>query len=102
MFYKFNDFETCLYAGVAPGSFRQGADSSDRGLKYGCQGIVNAKNLHKIVFHLPTGGSMFRQGATAPSSPPLAPTLFIWDETFSVNDADINKSPALRESKRKQ
>ena len=36
---------------------------SDRGLtlptkelEYGFQGIVNAKNLRKIVFHLPTGG----------------------------------------------
>ena len=27
-----------------------------RGLKYGFQGIVNAKISDKIVFHLPTGG----------------------------------------------
>ena len=52
-------------AGVAPGIFRRGADSSDegltlptRGLKNGCQGTINAKNLHKIAFHLPTGVSM--------------------------------------------
>ena len=27
-----------------------------RGLKYGLQGTINAKNLRKIAFHLPTGG----------------------------------------------
>ena len=29
-----------------------------RGLKYGFQGTINAKNLQKIAFHLPTGVSM--------------------------------------------
>ena len=33
-----------------------------RGLKYGFQCILNAKNLRKIVFHRPKGASMFRQG----------------------------------------
>ena len=27
-----------------------------RGLKYGFQGTINAKNLRKVAFHLPTGG----------------------------------------------
>ena len=27
-----------------------------RGLKYGFQGTINAKNLRKIAFHLPKGG----------------------------------------------
>ena len=27
-----------------------------RELKYGFQGTINAKNLQKIAFHLPTGG----------------------------------------------
>ena len=27
-----------------------------RGLEYGFQGTINAKNLRKISFHLPTGG----------------------------------------------
>ena len=33
------------------------------------------KIYDKIVFHLPMGASMFRQGAIAPSSPPLAPPM---------------------------
>ena len=33
-----------------------GLTLSARGLKYGFQGIVNAKNSDKIVFHLPMGG----------------------------------------------
>ena len=43
-------------AGVAPGVFRQGLTLPTRGLKYGFRGTINAKNLHKIAFHLPTGG----------------------------------------------
>ena len=30
------------------------------------QGTMNAKNLRKLAFLLPTGGSMFRRGAIAP------------------------------------
>ena len=40
-----------------------------RGLKYGFQGILNAKNLRKNRLS-PSDG-----GAIAPSSPPLAPPL---------------------------
>ena len=92
MFYTFNDFETCLYAGVAPGSFRQGADSSDEGAKIRLSGYCKCqKSPTKELFTFRRGVACSDRGATAPSSPPLAPTLFIWDETFSVNDADINK-----------
>ena len=45
-----------------------------RGLKYGFQGTISAQNLRKNRFHLPTGASMLRRGAIAPS-PPLAPPL---------------------------
>ena len=41
--------------GVAPGSFRQGADSSHEGAKIKHEGIVNAKNLRQNSFHLPIG-----------------------------------------------
>ena len=43
-------------AGVAPEIFRRGLTLPMRGLKYGFQGTINAKNLQKIAFHLPTGG----------------------------------------------
>ena len=52
-----------------------GLNLPTRGLKYGFQGIVIPKYLQQIFFHLPTGASMFRQGAISPSSPPLAPPL---------------------------
>ena len=49
-----------------------------RGLKYGFQGIVNAKNFLQNSFSpSDVGASMFRQGAIAPSSPPLAPPLIL-------------------------
>ena len=48
--------------GVAPGIFRRGLTLPTRGLKYGFLGTVNAKNLRKIAFHLPTGASMLRGG----------------------------------------
>ena len=47
-----------------------------RGLKYGFQGTINAKNLRKIAFHLPTGASMLRPGSYSSPSPPLVPPLF--------------------------
>ena len=53
-----------------------GLNLPTRGLKYGFQGTINAKNLRKIAFHLPTGASMLRRGAIAPS-PPLAPPLVV-------------------------
>ena len=43
-------------AGVAPGIFRRGVTPPTRGLKYGFQSNIDAKNLRKIAFHLPTGG----------------------------------------------
>ena len=47
-----------------------------RGLNYGFQGIVNAKNIRQNGFSpSDRGASMFRQGAIAPSSPPLVPPL---------------------------
>ena len=43
-----------------------------KGLKYGFQVIVNAKNLRQNSFSPSNeGASMFRQGAIAPSSPTL-------------------------------
>ena len=56
-----------ICAGVAPGIFRQGGLTLPmRGLKYGFQGIVNAKNFRQNSFHLPTGASLFRQGGYSP------------------------------------
>ena len=37
-----------------------------RGLKYGFQGNIDAKNLRKIAIHLPTGASMLRRRTIAP------------------------------------
>ena len=45
-----------VQTGAAPGMFRRGLILPTRGLKYGFQGTTYAKNLRKIVFHLPTGG----------------------------------------------
>ena len=42
---------------MALGIFRQGLNLPRRVLKYGVQGAINAKNLRKIAFHLPTGGN---------------------------------------------
>ena len=53
---------THLKTEVAPGIFRRGTDCSDEGAKISFQGIVNAKNVQKIVCHLPTGAGMLRQG----------------------------------------
>ena len=44
------------FSGVAPGIFRRRLTLPTRGLNYGFQGTINAKNLRKIAFHLPTGG----------------------------------------------
>ena len=54
-----------------------GLNLPTRGLKYGFQGILNAKSLRQVVFHLPTGATMFRQGDIEPSSPPLAPPVLL-------------------------
>ena len=51
-----------MEAGVAPGIFRRGADSSDEGAKIWFQGTINAKISEKIAFHLPTGASMLQKG----------------------------------------
>ena len=54
--------EMLSQSGVAPG-----------GLKYGFQGIVNAKNLRQNSFSSSGGGlACSDMGAIAPSSPPLA------------------------------
>ena len=52
----FQLFQPEWTSGVAPGIFRRGLTRPTRGLKYGFQGTINAKNLRKIAFHLPTGG----------------------------------------------
>ena len=51
-----NNFCCLLEPGVVPGIFRQGAESSDRGLKYGFQGTTNAKNLRQNGFSPSDGG----------------------------------------------
>ena len=53
-------------AGVAPGIFRRGAEPSDKGIKYGFQGTINAKNLRKNRFSPSDGASMLRRKAIAP------------------------------------
>ena len=52
-------------------NFRRGADSSDEGAKIWFSEYFK---FQKIAFHLPTGASILRRGAIAPS-PPLAPPL---------------------------
>ena len=77
-----------LLAGVAPGIFRRGPTLSTRGLKYGFQGTINAKNLRKIAFHLPTG-------SIAPS-PPLAPSLL--PSQFVLFSSERELQPFFRRS----
>ena len=52
--------------GVAPGIFRRGLTLPTRGLKYGFQGTINAKNLRKNRLSPSDGvASMLRRGAIA-------------------------------------
>ena len=52
-----DDFSNENRPGVAPGIFRQGADSSDEGAKVRPIRVLSMPKLSdKIVFHLPTGG----------------------------------------------
>ena len=61
------------------------------GLKYGFQGVVNAKNFRQNSFPLSDGGSACSdRGAIAPSSPILVPPLMgsvfqIWVELWVTN-----------------
>ena len=48
--------------GVASGIFRQGADPSDEGLKYGFKVLCMPEISEKIVFHLPTWGLACSEG----------------------------------------
>ena len=55
----------------APGIFRGGLTLPTRGLKYGFQGTINAKNLRKNRFHLPMEGLACSDGeAIAPLALP--------------------------------
>ena len=73
------------WAGVAPGIFRQGADSSDKGAKNGFQGIVNAKNLRQNSLSPSDGGlTCSDRGTIAPSSHPLAPSLVLGEKKFLI------------------
>ena len=47
--------ELTLKPGVAPVIFQWGLTLPTKGLKYGFQGTINAKNIRKITFHLLTG-----------------------------------------------
>ena len=55
---------TAIFSLTPLGHFRGGARNfrtgeltlPTMGLKYGFQGTINARNLQKIAFHLPTGG----------------------------------------------
>ena len=59
MMYLAIQFQT----GVAPGIFRRGGLTlPTRGLKYGFQGTINAKNLRKSAFHFQRGVSMLDGG----------------------------------------
>ena len=58
--------------GVAPGIFRRGLTLPTRGLKYGFQGTINAKNLRKTGDSPSYGGLACSDGGY---SPPLAPPL---------------------------
>ena len=53
---KKSTYIRCPHSRVAPGIFRQGADSSEEGAKYDFQGTTNYRNIRKIAFHLPKGG----------------------------------------------
>ena len=54
-------------SGVTSGIFRRGATLSTRGLKYGVQGTINAKNIRKNRFSPSNGGaSMFQRVTIAP------------------------------------
>ena len=44
----------------------RGLNLPTKGLKYGFQGIVNAKNLRQTSFSSSEGASMFRQGGYSP------------------------------------
>ena len=44
----------------------EGADSYDRGIKYGFEGAINVEISEKKDFHLPKGDSMFKRGTIAP------------------------------------
>ena len=61
-------------AGVAPGIFRRGLTLPTRGLKYGFQGTLNAKNLQKNRFSSSEGGLACSDGGYSPLAP-LAPPL---------------------------
>ena len=50
---------------VAPGIFRRGADSSDRGANIRFSGTINAKNLQKYGVSPSDGGLACSDGATA-------------------------------------
>ena len=58
------------FSGVAPGIFRRGLIRPTRGLKYGFQGTISAKDLQKIAFHLPTGGLACSDGGYSPLALP--------------------------------
>ena len=51
---------------MAPGIFRPGLTLRTRGLKYGFQGTIYAKNLQKIAFRLTTGACKLRRGGYSP------------------------------------
>ena len=58
--------------------FNQGLTLPTRGLRYGFQGIVNAKNLRENSFSPSDGGlASSDREAIAPSNPPLAPPLYL-------------------------
>ena len=51
---------------MAPGIFRPELTLPTRGLKYGFQGTIYAKNLQKFAFRLTTGASKLRRGGYSP------------------------------------
>ena len=86
--------------GVAPGFFRWGLILPKRGIKFGFQSTINAKNFRKIIIHLPTGGSMLRRGAIAFASPPHGTTpVLLWDDYKHISNYLNFIQPFARQSK---
>ena len=67
--------------GVVPGSFPRGLTLPTRGLKYGFQGTIIAKNLRKNCFSPYDGGYYVPTGG---HSPPGAAPVAAYDEMSTV------------------
>ena len=74
---------------MAPGIFRGGLTLPTRGLKYGFQGTINAKNLPQNHFSPSDGGLPCSDGRDiAPLAPPL---VLGWNKSRNSNEGDKEK-----------